>query len=37
MNVYDYHASNKIIIKNNYFLPRINNLLDPLNGTKYFS
>jgi hypothetical protein len=37
MNVYDYPAFNKIIIKNNYFLPHINNILDPLNGTKYFS
>jgi Txe/YoeB family toxin of Txe-Axe toxin-antitoxin module len=32
----DYHALSKIIIKNNYLLPRIDNLLDQLNGAKYF-
>ncbi len=33
----DYHALNKITIKNNYFLPHINNLLDWFNGAlKYF-
>lgn len=33
----DYHALNKITINNNYPLPCIDNLLDWLNGAKYFS
>jgi hypothetical protein len=33
----DYCALNKIIIKNNYLLPYINDLLDQLNEAKYFS
>jgi hypothetical protein len=33
----DYHALNKITIKNNYFLSRINNLLDWFNGARYFN
>jgi len=33
----DYHALNKIIIKNNYLLLHIDDLLDRLNGAKYFS
>ncbi len=32
----NYCALNKIIIKNNYHLPRIDDLLDQLNGAKYF-
>jgi hypothetical protein len=32
----NYHALNKITIKNNYPLPRINNLFDRLNGASYF-
>jgi hypothetical protein len=32
----DYRALNKIIIKNNYPLPHIDDLLDRLNGAKYF-
>ncbi len=31
----DYHALNKITIKNNYHMPCIDNLLDWLNGGKY--
>jgi hypothetical protein len=33
----DYHDVNKITIKKNYLLPYIDNLLDQLNGAKYFS
>lgn len=33
----DYHALNKITIKNNYPLPCIYDLLDSLNGVKYFN
>jgi hypothetical protein len=33
----DYHALNKITIKSNYPLPRINNLFDRLNGASYFN
>jgi hypothetical protein len=33
----DYLALNKITIKNNYFMPRIDDLLDQLNGAKYFN
>jgi hypothetical protein len=33
----DYHALNKITIKNNYPLPHTNNLLDQFNGVKYFN
>jgi len=33
----NYHVLNKITIKNNYFLPCIDNLLDQLNGVKYFN
>jgi hypothetical protein len=33
----DYHALNKITIKNNYPLPHIDDLLDQLNGAKYFN
>jgi hypothetical protein len=33
----NYHAFNKITIKNNYHLPCIDNLLNQLNGVKYFS
>jgi hypothetical protein len=32
----DYRALNKIIIKNNYSLPRIENLFDHLNAVSYF-
>jgi len=32
-----YHAFNKITIKNNYFLPHINDLLHQLNKAEYFS
>jgi hypothetical protein len=33
----DYHALNKMMMKNNYPLSNIDNLLDQLNGAKYFS
>jgi hypothetical protein len=33
----DYHALNKITIKNNYLMPCIDDLLDRLNGAKYFN
>jgi len=33
----DYRALNKITIKNNYPLPRIDDLFDHLNGLSYFS
>ncbi len=33
----DYRALNKIMMKNNYPLFDIDNLLDQLNGAKYFS
>jgi hypothetical protein len=33
----NYHAINKITINNNYLLPCIDNLLDQLDGAKYFS
>jgi hypothetical protein len=33
----DYHALNKITIKNNYLLPHINNVLNQLDGAKYFT
>jgi hypothetical protein len=33
----DYHALNKIMIKNNYPLPHIDNLLYQFNGAKYFN
>jgi hypothetical protein len=33
----DYHALNKIIIKNNYPLTRVDDLLNCLNGASYFS
>lgn len=33
----DYLALNKINIKNNYMLPQVNDLLDRLNGSKYFN
>jgi putative transposase len=32
----DNHALNKISIKNNYPLPHIDDMLDQLNGAKYF-
>jgi hypothetical protein len=33
----DYQALNKIIVRNWYPIPRINDLLDQLMGAKYFS
>jgi hypothetical protein len=33
----DYHKLNKVTIKNRYPLPRIDNLLDQLQGTRMFS
>eukprot|EP00253_Pinus_taeda_P011567 PITA_11567 len=33
----DYRAMNKITVSNRYSIPRINDLLDQLNGAKYFS
>jgi hypothetical protein len=33
----NYHASNKITMKNNYPVPQIDDLLDWLNRAKYFS
>jgi len=33
----DYHALNKITIKNNYPLPQIHNFVDHLNGASYFN
>jgi len=33
----DYRALNKIIVHNRYLIPRIDDLLDQLEGTKYFS
>jgi hypothetical protein len=33
----DYHALNKINIKNNYPLPQVHNLFDHLNGASYFN
>jgi hypothetical protein len=33
----DYLALNKIIVKNQYLIPRIDDLLDNLKGGKYFS
>ncbi len=33
----DYHALNKITIKNYYYMSRINDLLDQLNKAEYFS
>ena len=33
----DYSQLNKVIIKNNYPLPQIDNLFDQLQGTGYFS
>jgi hypothetical protein len=33
----NYHALNKITIKNNYLLPYIDNVLNQLNGSKYFN
>jgi hypothetical protein len=33
----DYLALNKITIKNNYFMLHIDDLLDQLNGAKYFN
>lgn len=33
----DYNASYRMIVKNNYFLPKANDLLDRLAGTTHFS
>jgi hypothetical protein len=33
----DYHTFNKLTIKNNYPLPRINDFFDCLNGASYFN
>ena len=33
----DYQALNKIIVRNKYPIPQINDLLDQLKGAKYFS
>jgi hypothetical protein len=33
----DYHELNKVMIKNKYLLPRIDNLLDHLQGMRVFS
>jgi hypothetical protein len=33
----DYHALNKITIKNNYLMPCIDNVLNQFNGVKYFN
>jgi hypothetical protein len=33
----DCHALNKIMIKNNYLMPHIDDMLDQFNGAKYFS
>jgi DNA-binding NtrC family response regulator len=33
----DYHAINKITIKNNYLLPCIDNVLNQLNGANYLN
>jgi len=36
MHIQDYSASNNIIVKNNYLLPQIDDMLDQFNGAKYF-
>jgi hypothetical protein len=33
----DYHALNNISMKNNYLLPQIDDLLNQLNGARYFN
>jgi hypothetical protein len=33
----DYRALNKITVRNQYLIPRIDDLLDQLMGAKYFS
>jgi len=33
----DYRGLNKIIVRNRYLIPQINDLLDQLKGAKYFS